>query len=95
MALRVACIDGASPLIGVSQTYCAGSYRCPDPAGDQADVTSRTEWTVEHPQSVRQTHSCDYGILSPSCGPFTISLSNDQHLAAQLDRASSDARFPR
>ena len=54
MALRVACIDGASPLICVSQTYCAGLYRCPDPAGDKADVTGRSEWTVEHPHIVRQ-----------------------------------------
>ncbi len=53
MALRAVCDDsGSSPLICVAQTYCAGLYRCPDPAGDNADVSSRAEWTVEHPSIV-------------------------------------------
>lgn len=55
MGLRAICDDtGSSQLICVAQTYCAGLYRCPDPTGDNADVTARTEWTVDHPSIVRQ-----------------------------------------
>ena len=55
MALRAVCdSSGSSPLICVAQSYCSGLYRCPDPSGDNADVTARVEWTVEHPDIVRQ-----------------------------------------
>ena len=55
MALRAICDDtGSSQLICVAQTYCAGLYRCPDPSGDNVDVTAQAEWTVDDSSIVRQ-----------------------------------------
>jgi hypothetical protein len=55
VALRAVCDDtGSTQLTCAAKTYCAGLYRCPEPQLDGADVTARTQWTVEHPAIVRQ-----------------------------------------
>jgi hypothetical protein len=55
MGLRATCDDtGSSQLICVAQTYCAGLYRCPDPRGDNADVTANAQWTIDDSSIIRQ-----------------------------------------
>lgn len=44
--VRVRCDGaGASPLVCRAETYC-GTYRCPNPVADGADVTNAASWSV-------------------------------------------------
>jgi hypothetical protein len=53
--LRVRCDNsGTTPLICVAQASCVGGYPCNDPAGEDADITARAEWTVGDPTVLRQ-----------------------------------------
>jgi hypothetical protein len=91
MALRAVCDDtGSTQLTCLAQTYCAGLYRCPEPQLDGADVTARTQWTVEHPAIVRPGAQPN-GFLAAAPGHTVIRAHSD---LAATDATVRVAVFP-
>jgi hypothetical protein len=82
IALRIVCDgSGARPLLCKAETYCAGSYRCPDPEADGADATQRAAWSSDNPD------------IATVVGPGTIegAATGDTVLRADLSGVSGPA----
>src|SRR5687768_15363007 len=82
MALRIVCDgSGNSPLVCKAETYCSGSYRCPNPEADGADATQLAAWSSADSNIAR--------VVGP--GKLEASGTGDTVLRAEMSGVSGPA----
>jgi len=84
IALRILCDEsGAAPLRCLAETYCSGSYRCPDPQADGRDVTLAADWSSADGSIARLVSPGTFDAVGPGNTVIYASMSGVSVQAAQ------------